>query len=62
MNYTDFPLFSPFLANMLGTGDVDAKACILKMNEITLDFIDCYFKDSGDFGVEEGYILQDDGS
>lgn len=62
MNYTDLPLFSPFLANLLGTGDVDAKACILKMNEITLDFFDCYLKDTGEFQVEEGYILQDDGS
>lgn len=34
MNYTDLPLFSPFLAKMLGIGDVDAEACILKMNEM----------------------------
>ena len=58
MNYTDLPLFSPFLADMLGTGDVDAKACILKMNEITLDFFDCYLKDGGEFQAEEGYFLQ----
>ncbi len=57
MNYTDLPLFSPFLANMLGTGDVDAKTCILKMNEITLQFFDCYLKGSGEFQVEEGYHL-----
>lgn len=60
MNYTDLPLFSPFLADMLGTGDVDAKACILKMNEITLDFFDCYLKDGGEFQAEEGYFLQEE--
>ncbi|MDE6906370.1 MAG: hypothetical protein K2P76_15860 [Lachnospiraceae bacterium] len=62
MNYTDLPLFSPFLANMLGTGDVDAEECVLKMNEITLQFFDCYLKDVGEFQVEEGYFLQDDGN
>lgn len=62
MNYTDLPLFSPFLASMLGTGDVDAEACILKMNEITLAFFDCYLKESGEFQVEEGYYLLSDGN
>lgn len=60
MNYTDLPLFSPFLADMLGIGDVDARACILKMNEITLDFFDCYLKDGGEFQAEEGYFLQEE--
>lgn len=62
MNYTDLPLFSPFLADMLGTGKVDAEACILKMNEITLAFFDCYLKGEGAFQVEEGYDLQNDGN
>lgn len=62
MNYTDLPLFSPFLADMLGTGEVDAEACILKMNEITLAFFDCYLKGEGVFQVEEGYDLQNDGN
>lgn len=57
MNYTDLPLFSPFLADMLGTGEVDAEACILKMNEIALAFFDCYLKGEGAFQVEEGYDL-----
>lgn len=62
MNYTDLPLFSPFLAKMLGIGDVDAEACILKMNEITLAFFDCYLKGDRTFQVEEGYDLQGDGN
>lgn len=62
MNYTDLPLFSPFLADMLGTGEVDAEACITKMNAVTLHFFDCYLKGSGSFQVEEGYFLQSDGN
>lgn len=57
MNYTDLPLFSPFIASKLGTGEVDAQACVLKMNEIVLQFFDCYLKGSGEFQVEEGYHL-----
>lgn len=55
MNYTDLPLFSPFLAGMLGTGDVDAAECIDRMNAIVLNFFDCYLKDAGTFEVSESY-------
>ena len=55
MNYTDLPLFSPFLAGMLGTGDIDAAECIDRMNEIVLNFFDCYLKDTGTFQVSESY-------
>lgn len=67
MNYTDLPLFSPFLANYIGsmtvsddtagTGTVDAEGCIVKMNEIILDFFDAYLKGDGEFRVEEGYTV-----
>ncbi len=55
MNYTDLPLIVPSLAKMLGTGDVDSKECVEKMNELTLEFFNCYLKGEGDFGVEEYY-------
>lgn len=55
MNYTDLPLFSPVLASMLGTGEVDATHCITTMNEIVLSFFDCYLKDTGAFSVQECY-------
>lgn len=55
MNFTDLPLFSPFLAKMLGTGDIDAGECIDKVNAIVLSFFDCYLKEEGDFTVLESY-------
>ena len=55
MNYTDLPLFSPVLADMLGVGSVDSEQCVVKMNEITVDFFNCYLGDSGEFSVEEYY-------
>ena len=55
MNFTDLPLFSPFLAKMLGTGSVDPKRCIDQVNEIVVDFMDCYLKGEGSFSIEECY-------
>lgn len=55
MNFTDLPLISPFLADMLGTGSVDAGECIDTMNSIILRFYDCYLKNEGEFSVEESY-------
>ena len=55
MNFTDLPLFSPFLAKMLGTGSVDPKRCIDQVNGIVVDFMDCYLKGEGTFAVEECY-------
>ncbi len=59
MNYTDLPLIAPGAAKMLGLGPVDTEKCILKMNEITLDFFNCYLKGEGTFSVEETYELQE---
>lgn len=59
MNYTDLPLFSPGLAKMLGVGSVDAKACVKKMNELTLSFFNHYLKDKGEFSVDECYELSE---
>ena len=55
MNFTDLPLISPFLANILGTGSVDAGECIDTMNSLILRFYDCYLKNEGEFSVEESY-------
>lgn len=55
MNYTDLPLFSPFLANMLGTGSIDAGECIDTMNGIVLNFFDSKLKAKGAFHIEECY-------
>ena len=53
MNYTDLPLIAPIPAKMLGTGSADPKACVEKMNEVTLSFFDHYLKDKGEFSVDE---------
>ncbi len=47
LNFTDLPLFSPTLARMLGTGEVDSRYCIETMNQIVLDFFNCTLKDAG---------------
>lgn len=55
MNFTDLPMFSPVIASMLGTGDVDAKECMQTVNQLVLGFFDSYLKGMGDFSVQEGY-------
>ena len=55
MNFTDLPLFSPSLAKMLGIGTVDPEECVVKMNQLVLDYYNCYLKDMGEVIVQEGY-------
>jgi dienelactone hydrolase len=55
MDFTDLPLFSPILANMLGSGDVNSEECIDQINQITLDFFNCYLKGNGEFTVNDKY-------
>ena len=55
MDYTDLPLFAPGLAKMLGAGDINHEETIDKMNEITLNFFNCYLKDGAKFSVNESY-------
>ena len=55
MDFTDLPLFSPFLAGLLGRGTVESEACIDQVNRLVLDFFDCYLKDKGEFTVKAYY-------
>jgi len=55
MNFTDLPLFSPALANMLGIGTVDPEECVIRMNRLILDYYNCYLKAMGEVVVQEGY-------
>lgn len=55
MNFTDLPLFSPVLASLLGTGTVDETECITKMNEVVLQYFDCYLKGKGEVTIQECY-------
>ncbi|MGN0650750.1 MAG: alpha/beta hydrolase family protein [Oscillospiraceae bacterium] len=53
MNYTDLPMYSPMLAQMLGTGAVDAAQCMTSVNTISREFFDCFLKGKGEFIVRE---------
>ena len=55
LNFTDLPLFSPALASMLGTGEVDSRYCIETMNQIVLDFFNHTLKDAGDLHIQTEY-------
>ncbi len=55
MNFTDLPLISPMLANLLGTGSTDPEACIDRINALVLQFFDCYLKGKGSFAVDDKY-------
>lgn len=55
LNFTDLPMFSPFLASLLGTGDVDSKYCIKTMNHIVLEYFNYYLKDTGSLDIKAQY-------
>ena len=55
MDFTDLPLFSPFLANNLGSGKIDHEKCIDTVNQVVLKFFDYYLKDQGEFSVQVCY-------
>ena len=47
LNFTDLPLVSPVLANLLGTGTVDAGYCMDLTNSLVLEFFDQTLKGKG---------------
>lgn len=49
MNFTDLPVFSPTLADMLGTGDRDAREAIEITNNCVREWFDCYLKNEGSY-------------
>ena len=55
MNFTDLPLLSPPLASFLGVGEIDPTKCIMNMNEIVLEYFDCYLKGKGKVEIKENY-------
>ncbi|MDF2904876.1 MAG: isoform [Herbinix sp.] len=54
LNYTDLPLFSPTLARMLGTGEVDSRYCIETTNQIIIKYFNHYLK-----GVKDLELLSE---
>ena len=55
LNFTDLPLFSPTLAAMLGTGEVDSRYCVETMNRIILTYFNHYLKDVKDIELSTQY-------
>lgn len=63
MSLTDLPLSSPFLVSLIsdsakskiGTQEADKYYIIEKMNNIVLQFFNCYLKNEGSFHPEDKY-------
>lgn len=54
-NFTDLPLFSPFLGKMLGTGEVDSEECVKTVNSLVLNWFDYYLKGEGAPNIQARY-------
>lgn len=54
LNFTDLPVFSPIIANALGTGTIDPFYCIETTNQILLSYFNHYLK-----GTEELKLLEE---
>ena len=53
MDFTDLPLFSPALGNMLGSGERSTEEAMSIVNSLVLFFFNCYLKGEGVFTVQE---------
>ena len=55
MDFTDLPLLSPFLGNMLGSGERGTEETLTLVNSLVLEFFDSYLKGEGVFTVQDIY-------
>ena len=55
MDFTDLVFFSPFLASLLGSGDVDKTNCIETMNGVILNYYNHYLKQTEELNLQERY-------
>ncbi|WP_099469619.1 alpha/beta hydrolase family protein [Konateibacter massiliensis] len=55
LNFTDLPIFSPFLASLLGTGEIDSSDCIQTMNRVILNYYNHYLKQNEELTIQEVY-------
>lgn len=58
MNFTDLPMFSPFLAKMLGTGTSDAKKCTEQIDSIALQWFNYYIKGYTELDIQDVYEIK----
>jgi predicted dienelactone hydrolase len=55
LNFTDLPVFSPVLANALGTGEIDRRYCIETMNQIILSYFNHYLRGTVELNIKKEY-------
>lgn len=55
MDYTDLPLLSPTLGNMLGSGERSTEETMTIVNSLVLSFFNCYLKGEGVFTAQDIY-------
>ena len=58
MDFTDLPLLSPTLANLLGemgSGKRSTEETMMTVNRLVLEFFNCYLKGEGTFSAQEVY-------
>lgn len=55
MNFTDLPMFSPFLSSMLGTGEADSEEFMYTVNSVVLNWFDYYLKGEGSLNIKATY-------
>ena len=55
MDFTDLPLLSPFLGNLLGSGERSTEETMTIVNSLVLSFFNCYLKGEGVFTVQDIY-------
>ena len=55
MDFTDLPMFWPFLGSMLGHGDVDSEKMMTDVNGVVLDWFNYYLKGEGVLDIQAQY-------
>ena len=55
MDFTDLPLISPFLASMLGSGEVNHEETLHTINSIVLNWFNYYLKNEGTLDIQAKY-------
>jgi pimeloyl-ACP methyl ester carboxylesterase len=55
MDFTDLPMFSPYLGKLLGSGERSTEETMKIVNSAVLSFFNCYLKGEGVFTVQDIY-------
>lgn len=58
MNFCDLAVASPLGARLLGAGKTNAWKCLANINELVLNYYNCYLKDASTFEVPDGMEME----